>query len=91
MSKKKKPQGGRSAVQWNPPQQKAETADESFHESKDVASATECTGLAMHAPDTRAAAESLSDLYAVHEMKTQGNVGKDNPNNPKREKDFHRK
>lgn len=93
MGKKKKPSpaDGRTAYQWNPPKERAETADESFHKRADVSSATDCTGLMMQVPGTRAAAESLSDLYAIHEVKAQGNVGKGNPNNPDGEKDFHRK
>ena len=82
-----------SAQQWNPPKPRAkdiEAADESFHKREVVASATDCTGLMMQVPGTEAAAESLSDLYAIHEVKPQGNVGKDNPNNDPDEIAFHR-
>ena len=89
MSKRKKS----PAKQWDPPKPRAkdiEAADESFHKREVVQSATECTGLQMQVPGTEAAAESLSDLYAIHEMKPQGNVGKDNPNNDPAEIAFHR-
>ena len=36
------------------------------------------------------AARALSALYAIHQVKPQGNVGKDNPNNPQEEINFHR-
>lgn len=94
MSKNKhRKDDARTAYQWNPPKQQtdAEAADESFHKRQDVSSATDCTGLMMHVPETPAAAQSLSDLYAIHELKPQGNVGKGNPNNPKEEIEFHRK
>ena len=41
-------------------------------------------------PETESKARSLSALYAIHQVKPQGNVGKDNPNNPQAEIDFHR-
>ncbi len=87
MSRSKKCQ--HPAFGWNPPDRRVEAADESFHKRQIVQSATECTGLAMQVPGTPAAAESLSDLYAVHEQKPQGDVGKDNPNNPEGEIEFH--
>ena len=93
MSKKKRgARDARTAYQWNPPKQQAdaEAADESFHKRQNVSSATDCTGLMMHVPETPAAAQSLSDLYAIHELKPQGNVGKGNPNNPEEEIAFHR-
>ena len=83
-----------SAVQWNPPAQRAqdaEAADESFHKRQTVESATECTGLMMQVPGTEVGAESISDLYAIHEIKPQGNVGKDNPLNNREEIEFHRR
>lgn len=78
-----------AAHQWNPPKQRS-TPDDTFAEAKDVQSATECTGLAARPPETRAAAEALSGLYAIHALKPLGNIGKDNPNNPPEERDFHR-
>ena len=94
MSKGKKPAQKTTAVQWEPPGQRkqdAEAADESFHKRRAVQSATECTGLMSQVPGTEAGAESLSDLYAIHEVKPQGNVGKDNPLNDEEEIAFHRK
>ena len=41
-------------------------------------------------PETESKARSLSALYAIHQVKPQGNVGKDNPNNLQEEIDFHR-
>ena len=93
MGKSKKRVEGASAKQWNPPKPRAqdiEASDESFHKREVVQSATECTGLMMQVPGTEVAAESLSDLYAIHEVKPQGNVGKDNPNNDPDEIRFHR-
>lgn len=92
MSKKKnRPERGEStAYQWNPPKRRAGEADESFYAAKNVSSATDCTGLAARVPGTQAGAEALSGLYAVHEIKPQGNPGKDNPHNPGWEKGFHR-
>ena len=93
MSKSKKRAPKASAVQWNPPAQRAqdaEAADESFHKRRVVQSATECTGLMSQVPGTEVGAESLSDLYAIHEVKPQGNVGKDNPRNDESEIEFHR-
>lgn len=93
MGKAKRRVEGASVKQWNPPKPRAqdiEASDESFHKREVVQSATECTGLMMQVPGTEVAAESLSDLYAIHEVKPQGNVGKDNPNNDPREIRFHR-
>ena len=81
---------GAPAQGWNPPKRRMEAADETFRAAKNVQSATECTGLAARVPGTDAAAEALSGLYAIHELKPQGNPGKDNPNNPPGERDFHR-
>lgn len=93
MGKSKKRPQKTTAVQWNPPKQRAqdaEAADESFHKRRVVQSATECTGLMSQVPGTEVGAESLSDLYAIHEVKPQGNVGKDNPLNNEEEIAFHR-
>ena len=79
----------RNAWQWNPPKRQ-EIADESFHTCKDVQSATECTGLMQHVPEDESEAHSLSELYAIHTVKPQGNVGKDNPRNDPSERAFHR-
>lgn len=78
------------AWQWNPPAPQ-EFADESFHVRKNVQSATECTGLMQRVPGDETSAESISSLYAIHMVKPQGNVGKDNPNNDPSEIRFHRK
>lgn len=83
------PSNAPAAHQWEPPRRRP-TPDGAFAEPEDVQSATECTGLAARPPETRAAAAALSDLYALHEMKPLGNIGKDNPNNPPEERDFHR-
>ena len=86
MKTERKPHG---AWQWNPPPIE-EIADEAFHAERDVQSATECTGLMQQVPETESKARSLSALYAIHQVKPQGNVGKDNPNNPEAERSFHR-
>ena len=78
-----------AAWQWNPPPRE-ETADECFHTRRQVQSATECTGLMQQVPESESEARSLSQLYAIHTVKPQGNVGKDNPNNPEAERSFHR-
>jgi len=78
-----------NAWQWNPPKQQ-EIADEAFHTYKDVSSATECTGLMQHIPENESEAHSLSELYAIHTVKPQGNVGKLNPRNDPSEIRFHR-
>ena len=93
MSKSKKHAQKTTAVQWDPPAQRArdaELADESFHKRQVVQSATECTGLMSQVPGTEVGAESISDLYAIHEVNPQGNVGKDNPLNNEKEIEFHR-
>ena len=78
-----------AAWQWNPPARQ-ETADESFHTRRNVQSATECTGLTPRPVMSEEAGESLAALYAIHEIKPQGNVGKCNPNNDPGEISFHR-
>ena len=59
-------------------------------EVENLSSATECTGLTPQPVMSEGAGESLSSLYAIHEIKPQGNVGKCNPNNDPSEIDFHR-
>ena len=78
-----------AAWQWNPPKH-GTFADESFHASKDVQSATECTGLMQQIPENESEAYALSSLYGIHVMKPQGNIGKCNPNNSSAEQQFHR-
>lgn len=81
--------GEHNVWQWNPPMIKAfRRATDDSH--KPVQSATECTGLMQTVPDTQNEVDSISGLYAIHAVKPQGNVGKDNPNNPPSEIDFHR-
>lgn len=79
----------RSAYQWNPPPLAPDT-ETAFDPAQDVASATECTGLVQQPVMNERSGADLSGLYAIHEMKPQGNVGKDNPNNDPSEIDFHR-
>ena len=78
------------AQQWNPPSLRVDTPLP-FDAEKDVQSATECTGLTPQPVMSEDAGESLSSLYAIHEVKPQGNVGKCNPNNDPSEISFHRK
>lgn len=78
-----------TAWQWNPPARQ-ELADEAFHTRKNVSSATECTGLMQQVPENEGEAQSLSQMYAIHTVKPQGNVGKDNPRNNPEEIAFHR-
>ena len=78
-----------AAWQWNPPRREA-YADETFLPSKDVQSATECTGLMQHIPENESEAYALSSLYGIHVLKPQGNIGKGNPNNSPAEQQFHR-
>ena len=86
MKSERRPHG---AWQWNPPPI-TEIADEAFHAQRDVQSATECTGLTPQPVMSESAGESLSSLYAIHEVKPQGNAGKCNPNNDPDEIAFHR-
>ena len=51
---------------------------------------TECTGLMQHIPEHESEAQALSSLYAIHPVKPQGNIGKDNPQNDPDEIHFHR-
>lgn len=80
---------GRNAWQWNPPEH-MEIADEAFHTYKDVSSATDCTGLMQQVPENESEAHSLSELYAIHTVKPQGDVGKGNPRNTPSERQYHR-
>lgn len=77
------------AQQWNPPPLRGNTPSP-FNAEKDVQSATECTGLTPRPVMSEEAGESLAALYAIHEIKPQGNVGKCNPNNDPGEISFHR-
>lgn len=78
-----------SAVQWNPPPL-APDAARAFEPGEQVVSATECTGLTPQPLDDTQQARVLSDLYAIHTMKPQGNIGKGNPLNDPEEIEFHR-
>ena len=86
MSKSKHRQG---VHQWDPP-----PIPKGSHticdQPQNVASATECTGLTQQPVMNVLEAQELSDLYAIHQLKPQGNVGKGNPNNDPSEVSFHR-
>ena len=86
MSKSKHRQG---VHQWDPP-----PIPKGSHticdQPQNVASATECTGLEIRPVVNEVAAESYTDLYSIHEQKTQGNIGKGNPRNDPDEIRFHR-
>ena len=74
---------------WNPPP--LTTRIESpFDHTQNVQSATECTGLVQQPVMNQSEGLNLSSLYAIHDLKPQGNVGKDNPNNDPFEIEFHR-
>jgi len=88
MSRSKHMQHG-CAKQWNPPKLKRD-ADLPLSRTENVASATECTGLERQPVISDMAAESYTQLYGIHAQKTQGNIGKDNPNNDPSEIAFHR-
>lgn len=79
----------KNAWQWNPPKEQRR-GEASFHAAKDVQSATECTGLMAHPPQSEDEAHELSAIYSIHEIKPQGNIGKDNPRNDPGERAFHR-
>ena len=66
-----------NAQQWNPPPLVRDLKSPLCPE-QNVASATECTGLEFCPVVDGIAAESYTDLYAIHQQKTQGNIGKDN-------------
>jgi len=78
------------AQQWNPPPQ-VKDLKSPFSPEHYVASATECTGLEIRPVINDTAAKSYTELYALHQQKSQGNIGKDNPNNDPSEINFHRK
>jgi len=77
------------AKQWNPPPIIRDLKSP-FCPEQNVASATECTGLEIRPVVDGIAAESYTDLYTIHEQKTQGNIGKGNPRNDPDEIAFHR-
>ena len=86
MSRSKHNQG---AQQWNPPPipRGSHTV---YNQPQDVVSATECTGLTPQPVMNDLEAREYADLYAIHQLKPQGNVGKGNPNNDPAEIEFHR-
>ena len=78
-----------AAHQWNPPPLVRDLKSP-LRPEQNVASATECTGLEIRPVVSEVAAESYTDLYSIHEQKTQGNIGKGNPRNDPDEIRFHR-
>ena len=78
-----------AAHQWNPPPLVRDLKSP-LRPEQNVASATECTGLEIRPVVNEVAAESYTDLYSIHEQKTQGNIGKGNPRNDPDEIRFHR-
>lgn len=86
MSRSKHRQG---VYQWNPPPLGKNTHTV-YDQPQDVVSATECTGLTQQPVINVLEAQDYSDLYAIHQLKPQGNVGKGNPNNDPSEVAFHR-
>ena len=78
-----------AAWQWNPPKRTA-FAGEAFPASKDVLSATECTGLEAIPVHDRQEAEQYTAMQNIHKQKPQGNIGKGNPRNDPSEIQFHR-
>ena len=88
MSRSKHIQHG-GVKQWNPPPIDPR-ADLPLSRTENVASATECTGLERHPVVSDMGAENYTRLYGIHAQKTQGNIGKDNPNNDPSEIAFHR-
>ena len=78
-----------NAQQWTPPPIVRDLKS-SLCPEQNVASATECTGLEIRPVIDDVARESYADLYAIHEQKTQGNIGKGNPRNDPSEIAFHR-
>ena len=86
MSRSKHHQG---VHQWNPPP--INKNSKTIYDGKqNVASATECTGLAAQPAKDWPEAQALTDLYDIHAFKPQGNIGKGNPNNDPSEIAFHR-
>lgn len=78
-----------TAYQWNPPQS-AKNAPHVFPGEQSLASATECTGLVQKPITSQSESADIAQLYAIHEQKPQGNIGKGNPNNDPSEIHFHR-
>ncbi len=78
-----------SAGGWNPPPLPPDSPTV-YDVPQNVVSATECTGLSQQPAMNVLEAQDLSDLYAIHQMKPQGNVGKGNPWNDPSEITFHR-
>ncbi len=74
---------------WNAPPISPD-APSPFPYAQDVASATECTGLAAQPILSQSECVDYEALYSIHEQKPQGNIGKDNPNNDPDEINFHR-
>ncbi|MBQ2947595.1 MAG: hypothetical protein IJD94_01310 [Clostridia bacterium] len=74
---------------WNPPPI-PEGMDTPLGQTPPVASATECTGLSRKPVQDQREAEQLSNLYGIHDLKPQGNIGKGNPRNDPSEIGFHR-
>ena len=79
-----------NSKQWSPPPIVRDLKSPLCPE-QNVASATECTGLEVRPVIDDVARESYAALYAIHEQKTQGNIGKGNPRNDPSEIAFHRK
>ncbi|MBQ4266529.1 MAG: hypothetical protein IJB85_13570 [Clostridia bacterium] len=88
MSRSKHRQHG-GVKQWNPPPL-GRQADLPLERTANTVSATECTGLEAQPAVSRSAAQSYTQLYGIHEQKSQGNIGKDNPRNDPSEIRFHR-
>jgi len=78
-----------TAHQWNPPPPRPD-APHVFPGSQVLASATECTGLVQKPITSQSESVDMTQLYAIHEQKPQGNIGKGNPNNDPSEIHFHR-
>ena len=87
MSRSKHRQHG-GVRQWNPP--KPEGSAQLAPGVSSVVSATECTGLVAQPATDEEAAQSYARLGGIHTQKTQGNIGKGNPNNDPYEREFHR-
>ena len=79
-----------NARQWNPPPLPKD-AKLPFDEPQNVVSATECTGLTQQPVMNESECVDYADLLAIHDLKPQGNIGKDNPRNNPEEIAFHRR
>jgi len=88
MSRSKHRQHG-GTKQWNPPPI-TPGSSQVFPHAKNVVSSTDCTGLEARPVLDKDAAHAYAALYDIHAQKTQGNIGKDNPNNDPSEIQFHR-